>query len=415
MTPDGRVALVLPVTALAGDSWRDVRQMLASRYAIEFVVSAHDPKLRSMSYDTDIAEALLIARRLREDEDPSGRGVFVNLWRAAYRETDALALVTAINAAASAPVHRSDGPPIGGSPLFVGGEQWGELLNGPVDATPWTAARWKQGQTGQFAAALERGELWAADGSRVVAHVPIAPVQNVCHVGPQHRRIRGSIGVFDGYHGWDEQAQFPALWAHSEKVQQGLVAEPNARLYPQAGRNHEPIWSQAGTLQMTCDVRYNSQRVMATHTIVRTLGVSTWHTLRVREDAPSARSRQEIALALWLNSTFGLLQHADHSNQSQQGRGRGNKGMLETLSTLDVRRLQPWQLDEAQAIWRDFQDRSFQSFHRCAVDPARIELDRRIVTDLLGLDDQALATIARLRTLLATDPSIHGAKPPALP
>ena len=53
--------------------------------------------------------------------------------------------------------------------------------------------------------------------------------------------------------------------------------------------------------------------------------------------------------------------------------------------------------------------------HRCAVDPVRIELDGRIVTDLLGLDDQALATITRLRTLLAADPSIHGAKRPDLP
>ena len=77
--------------------------MLASRYAIEFVISSHDPQLRSMSYDTDIAEALLIARRLREDETPSRRGLFVNLWHAPYRDTDALALVNAINAAASAP------------------------------------------------------------------------------------------------------------------------------------------------------------------------------------------------------------------------------------------------------------------------------------------------------------------------
>ncbi len=412
--PGGRIALVLPVTALAGESWRDVRQMLADRYVIEFVVSSHDPKLRSMSYDTDIAEALVIGRRLREEETPSGRGRFVNLWRAPYRDTDALALVTAINAAADAPLHRSDGPPIGGIPLIVGGEQWGELLDGPVDANSWTAARWRQGQTGQFAAALERGELWAADGSRVVAQIPIAPMRDVCHVGPQHRRIRGSIGVFDGYHGWDAQAQFPALWAHSEKVHQGLVVEPNARLYPQAGRDHRPIWSQAGTLQITCDVRYNSQRVMATQTIVRTLGMSTWHTLRGREDAPGARSQQEAALALWLNSTLGLLQHADHANQTQFGRGRGNKGMLETLPTLDVRELQPWQLDEAQAIWRGFQDRTFESFHRCAVDPARIDLDQRIITDLLGLDDEALATITRLRTLLASDPSIHGAKRPEL-
>ena len=415
VTPDGRIALVLPVTALAGDSWRDVRHMLASRYAIEFVISSHDPQLRSMSYDTDIAETLLIARRLQKDENPSGRGLFVNLWRAAYRDTDALALVTAINAAASAPVHRSDGPPVGGSPLIVGGEQWGELLDGPVHTGPWTAARWKQGQTCQFATALARGELWAGDGSRVVAQIPTAPLEDVCHVGPQHRRIRGSLGEFDGYHGWDPQVQFPALWAHSQKVHQGLIAEPNARLFPQPGSNHGPIWSQAGMLQITPTVRYNSQRIMTTRTIVRTLGVNTWFSLNVQEDSPALRSQKETALALWCNSTLGLLLQANHANGVQHGRGIGNKGMLETLDTLDVRDLQPWQLEEAQSIWRDLQDRSFQSFHRCAVDPARIDLDQRLITDLLGLDDAALATITRLRTLLASDPSIRGAKQPQLP
>ena len=413
--PGGRLAFVLPVTALAGESWRDVRQMLADRYAIEFVVSSHDPELRSMSFDTDIAEALIVARRLNDAETPSGRGRFVNLWRAPYRDTDALALVSAINAAAAAPVHRSDGPPVGGSPLFVGGEQWGELLDGPVDARPWAASRWRQGQTGQFAAALERGELWADDGSRVIAELPIEPLGSVCNVGPQDRQIRGSLGAFDAYHGWDAQAQFPALWAQSQKVHQGFVSEPNARLYPSNRRDHPPIWSQAGMLQMTRDVRYNSQRIMATRTVVRALGVSQWFSMKIQESIPANHSRQEVALALWCNSTAGLMLHANHASRSQYGRGRGNKGMLETLPTLDVRELQPWQLDEAQAIWRDIQGRIFESFHRCAVDPARIDLDRRIVTDLLGLDDEALATVIRLRTLLASDPSIHGAKEPELP
>ena len=413
--PDGRLALVLPVTALAGESWRQVRAMLAERYAIELVVSSHDPELRSMSYDTHIAEALLLARRLREDEPPSGRGGFVNLWRAPRRETDALALANAINVAAAFPLHRSDGPPIGGSPLFVGGEQCGELLDGPVDDVPWTAARWKQGQTGQFAAALERGELWAADGSRVVAQIPVAPLGDVCQVGPQDRQIRGSIGAFDAYHGWDEQAQYPALWAQSQKVHQGLVAEPNARLFPQVGRDHRPIWSQAGTLQVTRDVRYNSQRVMTIRTNTRTLGIRAWFALKSRDDDPSVCALQEMALVLWHNSTLGLLLHANHANRAQHGRGTGNKGMLETLPTLDVRRLQSWQLDEAQAIFRDFQDRIFESFHRCTVDPMRIDLDRRIIKDLLALPADAAATLPTLRTVLASEPSIHGAKQPELP
>ena len=83
--------------------------------------------------------------------------------------------------------------------------------------------------------------------------------------------------------------------------------------------------------------------------------------------------------------------------------------------TLDVRELEAWQLEEAQEIWRDFRDRKFLSFHQCAVDPARIELDERIVRDLLGLGEDAVAAVARLRTLMASEPSVHGSKNPELP
>ena len=410
--PHGRLALVLPVTALFGESWRGIRQMLSSKYEVEFVVSSHDPGLRSLSYDTSIAETLVVARRLGEDESPSGRGVFVNLWHAAYRETDALAIASAVNAAASTPVHRSDGPPVGGSPVMVGGEQWGEIMHGPLGAESWKTARWRNGATAQFAAALERGELWAADGTRAVARIPVAAMRDVCNVGPQHRRIRGALGVFDGYHGRNEQAQFPAIWSLDSSVHQGLIAEPNAWLVPKPGIAHDPIWSQSGNLHVTCDIRYNSQRIMTTRTNFRTLGLSSWHTITFPDADPIIRSQREMALGLWCNSTFGLMLHANHANRTQDGRGRGNKGMLETMSTLDIRELHSWQLDAAQAIWRDFSDRKFESFHLCAVDPVRIELDRRIIQDLLGLGEDAVAAVARLRQLLASDPSIHGAKKP---
>ena len=412
--PGGRIALVLPVTALSGESWREVRQMLACRYEIEFVVSSHDPNLLSMSYDTAIGEALLVARKLAGDETPTKRGVFVNLWRAPYQETDALALVRAVHVAASTPLLRSDGPPVGGIPLIVGGEQWGEVVEGPIGEKPWTAARWRRALIGQLASALERGELWSDYGSQIAGHVPVAAMRNICNVGPQDRKIRGSLGVFEAYHGWNEQAQFPALWKLDSSIHRGMLAEPNAWLAPKPDRDHIPIWSQSGTLQITRDVRFNSQPVMAVRTDPRTLGVSQWHTLSIHGIDPFIRSRLEIALALWCNSTLGLLLHANHSNKSQAGRGRGNKGMLESLVALDVRKLEDWQLDEAQAIWRDFTDRTFQPLHHCAVDPVRIQLDERIVRDLLGLGEDAVAAVAKLRTLLADDPSIHGSKSPVL-
>ena len=411
----GRISLVLPVTALSGESWREVRQMLASRYEVEFVVSSHDPNLLSMSYDTAIAEALLVGRRLSDGEGPTGRGRFVNLWRAPYSETDALALVRALNAAASIPLHRSDGPPVGGNPLMVGGEQWGEIVDGPIGEAPWSAARWRQALTSQFAAALERGELWNEDGSQVAGYVPVAAMGHVCNVGPQDRRIRGSLGMFDAYHGWNGDAQFPAIWSLDSSVHQSMSSEPNAWLSPKPGRDHQSLWSQSGTLQITRDVRYNAQPVMAVRTGIRTLGVRAWHTLSAHGDDPLVSARRETALALWCNSTFGLLLHANHSNSAQEGRGQGNKGMLESMMTLDVRKLEAWQLDEAQAIWQEFSNRKFMPFYQSATDPARVELDERIVRDLLGLGEDAVAAVFKLRLLLASDPSIHGSKKPELP
>ena len=415
LNPGGRVAFVLPVTALAGDSWSAVRKMLSSRYELEFVVTSHDAEMRSISYETEIAETLVVGRRLRDGETPASRGVFVNLWRAPRRETDALALVKGITAMASAPLLRSDGPPVGGSPLIIGGETWGEMADGPLGEAPWATARWRRMLTGQFTAALERGELWTADGAQIAGHIPVSPMREICNVGPQDRQIRGSLGRFDSYHGWNEQEQFPAIWSHTEAAHQTLAAEPNAYLIPKPDRNHNPIWAQAGTLHITRDVQYDSQRIGAVCTDFRALGIRAWFTLRVNVDDPVDRSKRERAMALWLNSTLGLLLHANQANRAQAGRGTGSRAMLEDLLTLDVRRLQAWQLDQAQAIWNAVSRSEFKSFHQCAVDPARIELDRRVVRDLLGLGDDVVAAVANLRLLLANDPSIHGSKEPALP
>ena len=89
--------------------------------------------------------------------------------------------------------------------------------------------------------------------------------------------------------------------------------------------------------------------------------------------------------------------------------------MLESMTTLDIRKLEAWQLDEAQAIWHEFSNRKFMPFYQCAIDPARIELDERVVRDMLGLGEDAATAVIRLRTLLASDPSIHGSKKPELP
>ena len=74
---------------------------------------------------------------------------------------------------------------------------------------------------------------------------------------------RGSHGAFDAYHGWNDQAQFPAhLETRTRRCIRRMSAEPNAWLSPQARGPMTTglVWSQAGTLQVTCDVQYDSHK-----------------------------------------------------------------------------------------------------------------------------------------------------------
>ncbi len=144
----GRVALVLPATALTGSRWVPVRAMLLEDFDVEWVVGSHDSRNRpawgglpgrsfvSFSESTRIAEALVVATRrngARARREPVTR--FVNLRRNPDEPIDAMAVTRALLAAAG-----SDGGP---AEIAFRAEAWGEVL--PVeqtrlDTSPWVHA-----------------------------------------------------------------------------------------------------------------------------------------------------------------------------------------------------------------------------------------------------------------------------------
>ena len=409
---DGRLAFVLPASSVAGTSWSKIRQMLTELYQVEYVVSSHDPNPAPMSFDTDINEVLLIARKLGEGEIPPGRARFVNLWRNPKTENEALALVGAIHRSPAAH-HRIDGPPVGGTPLLLGNDQWGEIVDSPLGDAPWLGSRWMNAATAQYAHSLVRGELWDAHGISKVADIPVCALEDTVSLSAYDLQVKGTAGVFDIYDGYSASSQFPAIWHHSANSQQSIANSPNARMSPKLGADYSRIWDGSGHLHLTRDIRYTSQRVHAAYTSTSALGVRTWYTLNFREQNHNQGARRLLALAVWLNSTLGMYCHALHSNRSQTGRGLGSRTMLRTLPTLDIRQLASWQLDAAEALFRDIREKPFEPFYRCNVDSARIELDGRLMREVLGLPSEAVDAVARIRTLLAREPSIYGNKQPA--
>ena len=420
LEPRGRIAFVLPATSMFGASWSGIRSMLAEKYEIEYVITSHDPERRSFSFDTNIGEILFVARQLSNGEKPSRQGVFVNLWRPPLETSDAVALSLTLRNASQSPMHSTDSPPIGGTPIFIGDEQWGEIIKGPTGDMPWSAARWKFAAVGQIGSALQQGIIYNQSGTQVLQRFPITALNELARISPHHLSVKGNQAPFNIYKGNEFTDQFPSLWHLRSNINKRLNVSVDSHLQPKPVADIErinEIWSYAGRLHIAPDVRLTSQPLSASFTSRTTLGVRSWHTLNVREEHRDKKHLQELALGLWLNTTLSVLIHTYRSNPSQLGRAMHTRSTLQDLPVLDVRQLKDWQLNAARRIWEDFTERAFKPLYMCAVDEARIELDLRFAVEVLGIADEQGAdeSLQRMRLLLASEPSVHGTKSPVLP
>ena len=176
---NGVIALVLPLTAINGSSWSKFRKLIATRYADVTIVSVadHGDDI-SFSSDTNIAECLVIGRRVKLGEEPNGRATFVSLRRRPSGLVEAQELSKA--ARSSTPVRRLEDGPYGGISVYCGDTLAGELLDSPVDShkNGWGAARTLDASVAQVAHSLSNGSLWlpAEPEGRELSMVPLGEI-----------------------------------------------------------------------------------------------------------------------------------------------------------------------------------------------------------------------------------------------
>ena len=84
---------------------------------------------------------------------------------------------------------------------------------------------------------------------------------------------------------------------------------------------------------------------------------------------------------------------------------------LYTLPTLDVRCLSAEALANAEYIFDEMKHKRMLPFNESDQDAVRHELDRRFLTEVLGITSEDVhASVGRLREKLCAEPSIHGGK-----
>ena len=428
-TQDGKLALVLPLTALSGQSWERVRALWRRKYTQPVLVTIADDgsHSRSFSADTDIAECLFVATKTTLGSG-SPRATFVMLNQQPQDAISGEQIAEAISKMVDGDAVRTlEGGPYGGTRIVIGATTYGEAVNGPLpERGAWQIAGIRDISLAQTAHQLANGRLWVEGMSATqVADIPIASIDEIVRgIGPHHLDITGNAvkadglpqGPFEKIAGCPDGAAYPSLWNHKAVRERCLVVYPDShcRIREINGDVPEPLasraaqrWRTAGRVHYNVELRFNSQSLAVAFTEQASLGGTAWPT--VLFDDPD----YEYLFALWCNSTLGLLSHWWMSNKTQSGRGRATVTSVPTFPTLDLRRLSKQQHAVARAEFDRLGGKRFLPFDQIDEDLARVELDRALIQDILGLPSHLCGDggpIERLRIKIAREPQIHGGK-----
>ena len=118
----------------------------------------------------------------------------------------------------------------------------------------------------------------------------------------------------------------------------------------------------------------------------------------------------EKATCAWLNGTLGMIGYWLESNRTQTGRGGTTVTAIPNIPTLDVTALSPKRLSAAARIFDDLCETKMLPANEAYRDDARQELDRRLLTETLGLDDDAVEQLSILRNQWCMEPTVVGTK-----
>ena len=408
LRPGGVLALVLPLSVAAGMSWQGFRKLLTSDYTDLTVlsISANGHEM-SFSSDTGMAECLVIARKLHPEESRQEKSFFHSLNRRPSSFANASFLAGQANS--NSGVRAIESGPYGGTRLMVGEEQLGASVTVlcQTGGFKWGAVRLSDFAVGQSAFALSQSQFWLPGKSKPL-ELNLGALGDVGKLGLVHRDITGPAprGPFDKI-APSPTATYPALWNHDAAKEIRIVCEPDSQLQVRQGLEDKAasVWGTAGRSHLNLDFTFGSQPLAVAFTAQESIGGRVWPNVNFSSRA------FDYAFAVWGNSTLGLLSYWWHSSRQQSSKAGITIRSAESLPVLDFRALSDEQLIMAELIFDEFRDKELQPAYLADADPNRALLDRRVICDLLGFDEQTYTAVRRLAAKWCAEPSVHGGKP----
>ena len=400
LSEGGILAIILPHTFAQGASWTRARNLLEKNYSEVTVVgiansnirTKRDGLLTAFSSDTGLSELLLVAKKVRPKELPN-KIKMINLVQRPSSVVEAVHKAREIN-----------------------------------DATPSEGVRIQEGKFDQLgyigmvhdslfhnATNLANGLIRLPRGTEF--QVPFTTLGELGSPGYFHLSLTGKVGdkfqgPFDHIKTRRLNVEYPTLWKHNAKAETHFEVSADSYCKPRKDCDKwaVKVWNETKSrLHYNSDFRFNSQPLAICMTEEDSIGGRAWPNFICK------KQHWEIPLVVWLNSTLGLISYWWTGSNQQPGRTLFSKSTITKIPIIDVREFNLTQLETCQEIfdWLNNLEVGLLPAHKAYEDPVRLELDKRILVDLLQVDLNSIAEeFDLLRRQWCHEPSVYDKKVP---
>ena len=238
-------------------------------------------------------------------------------------------------------------------------------------------------------------------------HPEVKPLAKVCGDGVDNPQ--GEVLA-----AWDDilSSNYWAIFAIAKDIMEQLPSGDAADILRRLRHTAQSVnatWVDnahglTGRSHLNLDFTFGSQALAVAFTDAESIGGRVWPNVIFSD------KQYDYAFSVWGNSTLGLLSYWWHSNRQQSSKAGMTIRSAGSLQVLDLRALTDEQLRAAEAIFNEFRDKELKPAYLVDADANRALLDKRVVCNLLGFDENVYVVVRYLAAKWCAEPSVHGGK-----
>lgn len=395
----GRLGLVLPRSTLSGSSWKKVREKLLSDYHIEYIITSFEGNNNwNFSENTNLSEVLIVARKLKGKEE-ANHTIFANLWRKPKNEIESISIGSQLLEMHENPrlfdIHNSNASFFS---IRLRGKKIGESYSAFLDETEFGhISFFAQAELNRIVSLLRKGILYLPKEGIIPKNIPLTSLSTVItDIGPDCGYISKTFEM-------DKLGVYKGFWGQRSKEVTTIAQIPNTNLKPKNVNAARKIWEKRSNLLVAYRARLNTNRILSIIVSEPVISSMWWSIIPKNEEDTKI-------LALWLNSTLGLLLLLSVSEvtvgpwiEFKKGDKEENTGLW-GLPVINLQKLSEKQRQKFVDLYNKVQNKTLKPFPEEFSNPkVKKEIDDGIC-EILGIK----IDLSDVYEMLSRDPMITG-------